>query len=513
VRRDTLLGLFWPELPQGRARSALRNMLHLLRREFGDASLEARGREELRIQPGLFDCDMTQVRAALNSGQLERALNLYRGPLLPGFFVPAGAPDVDEWLDGERRRLARAVAAAALELSRRAVHAGDHPTAVRWARHASDIAPDDLLVERWRNGIESSDSTVANTDADDAVGSGAKRAHQQAGIAGVASRAADLYLEGVYELQQRGVEPLRKGVSLLQRSIALDPRFALAHEALASACHALTFWFPGEADAWGRRAEVAAERALAIDDGLADAHAVLACRAAARGAWHDADARFHRAMRLAPDQPAAFHWYADFLQQAGLGATSVPYARHAVALDPASPVRNIVLAFSLLLAGEQDEAATRRTLAYRLGLERDGFLPLAFALDDPGVDGSIADLLSLDDSSMHGLPAHVADWLATDVRTVARRSPPSRVLADLESREAGVALPPQQLFLLALLARDHDRAMAHGSRLARAKSWFMAGFWLNSARELRHGEAFGALLHEIGLDAYRADTEAMAATG
>lgn len=497
VRRDTLLGLFWPELPQDRARSALRNMLHLLRREFGPGSLESRGREELRLRHGLFDCDVTQVRAALNSGQLERALTLYRGPLLPGFFVPAGDPDVDEWLDGERRRLASAVAAAALELSRRAVRAGDHAAAVRHARLACDIAADDPLVLQWRNGIEEfRDDIGTPARIADTAASAAPRGAQQ-------SRVADLYLEGVYQLQQRGVAPLREGVSLLQRAIALHPRFALAYQALASACHALTFWFPGEADAWGRKAEVAAERAIALDDTLADAHAVLACRAAARGAWHEADERFLRAMRLAPDQPAAFHWYADFLQQTGLAEASIAYARHAVLLDPASPVRNIVLAFSLLLAGERDEAADRRALAYRLGLERDGFLPLAFALDDPGVTEPIADLLSLDAQTLHDQPEHVADWLAMDVRTAARRRVPPRVLADLEAPANGLALPRQQLFLLAILARDHDRAMTHGARLARANDWFMAGFWLDSARELRRSPEFHALLREIGLDAYR----------
>ncbi len=52
VRRDSLVGLFWPELDQEHARAALRRALHFLRRALGDECIESRGDEEVRIPDG-----------------------------------------------------------------------------------------------------------------------------------------------------------------------------------------------------------------------------------------------------------------------------------------------------------------------------------------------------------------------------------------------------------------------------------------------------------------------------
>src|SRR4029077_12339634 len=46
-RRDTLLGLFWPDADQEHARTSLRKSVHLLRRALGDDSVVSRGGEEI----------------------------------------------------------------------------------------------------------------------------------------------------------------------------------------------------------------------------------------------------------------------------------------------------------------------------------------------------------------------------------------------------------------------------------------------------------------------------------
>src|SRR3989454_4389221 len=48
-RRDTLLGLFWPELDQDHARAALRQALHGLRQALGPVTLTGRGDEEVGL--------------------------------------------------------------------------------------------------------------------------------------------------------------------------------------------------------------------------------------------------------------------------------------------------------------------------------------------------------------------------------------------------------------------------------------------------------------------------------
>lgn len=105
VRRDTILALFWPELPQGNARAALRRAIYFLRQALGDEIIEGRGEEELRLGSGRLGCDAVECRQALERGDATRARALYRGPLLDGFYIE-GAPEAEEWLDTERRALA-----------------------------------------------------------------------------------------------------------------------------------------------------------------------------------------------------------------------------------------------------------------------------------------------------------------------------------------------------------------------------------------------------------------------
>ena len=80
-RRDTLLALFWPELDQEHARAALRRSLYFLRSELGAAVPSGRGDEEIGVPEDTLWCDTTAFDQALDAGDPERALELYRGPL------------------------------------------------------------------------------------------------------------------------------------------------------------------------------------------------------------------------------------------------------------------------------------------------------------------------------------------------------------------------------------------------------------------------------------------------
>ena len=130
LRRDTLLAQFWPELDQEHARAALRRALYFLRRALGDDTIAGRGDEEVGLADGAVTTDIGEFEAALARGDARRALDLYSGDLLPGFYV-SGAPEVERWIDGERDRLRRAAAALAWSL---AESPGARATeAVEWA--------------------------------------------------------------------------------------------------------------------------------------------------------------------------------------------------------------------------------------------------------------------------------------------------------------------------------------------------------------------------------------------
>ena len=104
-RRDALAALLWPELDQQRARHALRNTLHELRKALDDGALSSRGSEEVGLSRGALWCDLVAFDEMFAAGQLEEALALYRGPFLDSFHVPGVAPEFEHWVNRERDRL------------------------------------------------------------------------------------------------------------------------------------------------------------------------------------------------------------------------------------------------------------------------------------------------------------------------------------------------------------------------------------------------------------------------
>ena len=146
-RRDRLVGLFWPELDAEHARAALRKALHALRHSLGDAVLDARGDEDVAVPPGALWCDVLAFDEAIEAGLVARAIDLYHGDFLPGYFV-RGATACDEWLDQTRTRYQKQAATAAWVLAQRSEEDERLTIAADWAKRAVTLAPFDERVVR-----------------------------------------------------------------------------------------------------------------------------------------------------------------------------------------------------------------------------------------------------------------------------------------------------------------------------------------------------------------------------
>ena len=143
-RRDTLIALFWPESDDEHARSGLRIGLSFLRHELGDDVIITRG-DDVAVNKDAVRCDVDKFESALNAGDLENALSLYHGDLLPGLHVSM-SPEFERWLETERERLRRRAHDAALKLSAGHEGARDWAGATKWLRFALNLAPDDEAV-------------------------------------------------------------------------------------------------------------------------------------------------------------------------------------------------------------------------------------------------------------------------------------------------------------------------------------------------------------------------------
>ncbi|PYP56107.1 MAG: hypothetical protein DMD40_11815 [Gemmatimonadetes bacterium] len=141
-RRDTLLGLFWPELDQDHARAALRQALHGLRQGLGTDVLTSRGDEEVGVGEQRLWCDVRAFQHELEASDWSGALELYRGSLLEGFFL-SDSPEFERWLEDERARLRNRACQAAWTLAQRSKAEGDFARAAHWARRTAALVPGD----------------------------------------------------------------------------------------------------------------------------------------------------------------------------------------------------------------------------------------------------------------------------------------------------------------------------------------------------------------------------------
>jgi TolB-like protein/Flp pilus assembly protein TadD len=194
-----------------------------------------------------------------------------------------------------------------------------------------------------------------------------------------ASPAYELYVKGRYFWAKRTKEGLQQGIDYFQQAIDSDPNYALAYAGLAD-CYSLL-------DDWGKRpprdsfpkARVAAQKAIALDDTLAEAHVSLAMvRASYDWDWVGAEQEFRRAIELNPNYATAHQWYGIMLASLGRFPEAERELKRARELDPLSPIVNMGVGEVYAWEGRDDEAISQ----YKRVIELDP----SFA----GVYGNIA---------------------------------------------------------------------------------------------------------------------------
>jgi TolB-like protein/Tfp pilus assembly protein PilF len=132
--------------------------------------------------------------------------------------------------------------------------------------------------------------------------------------------AYDAYLQGRYHFHVMTSPEIRKSVAHFERAVKLGPEYAPAHAGLASAWALLAIAPfdavpPNEAMP---KAESAAQRSLALDDGLAEAHTALALvNHHYHWNWQAAEAGYKRAIELNPNYAPAHYWYSRMLLALG----------------------------------------------------------------------------------------------------------------------------------------------------------------------------------------------------
>lgn len=480
VSRDKVMAWLWPERDIEPARRLLNQAVHALRRTLGAEAILSAG-DELQLNAGLVHCDVVAFEEALAGGAPDRAVALYAGPFLDGFFLD-DAPEFERWVDRERDRLATARAKALEGLAEAAERTGDAGEAVPWwkSRAAHDpydsrvalrlmqalertgnragalqhamlhlqLLRDELqiepipevraLVERLRRelppptptpkkesvirpAIQSPAAVTASPTPLDpspdfleaspqrrrilwygaavllltvGIGGAIRLAARSGESAAVATpkvvdqiaRAVAQELErrqrgdtavrlprdrtrsiAAYELYLRGDDPAlvrsdsgaRRGLEYFRRAVALDSTYAAAWVGLARLTYRASDRGPAAQAAAKVQAEAALRKALALDDSLPEAHALMGVFRGMDYDWASAEQHFRRALSLQPTSPRTREWFVQFLLMTGRPEEALAEAERALVLNPMSPSTIAELARALAANDRCEEALAR----------------------------------------------------------------------------------------------------------------------------------------------------------
>jgi eukaryotic-like serine/threonine-protein kinase len=166
------------------------------------------------------------------------------------------------------------------------------------------------------------------------------------------------HLKGLYWYQRYNEESLAKAKESFEQTLALDPSYAPAYAGLAVFYYGLGALSIKRMTEMAPLAKSTAQKALAIDPTLSEAHSVLGLIAGAvEYDWHSAERHFQTAMAVDPVPPLVRVRYAlYFLTPMRRFEEAVAQYRRALETDPLSMMVHFGLAFSIYCRRRFDEA-------------------------------------------------------------------------------------------------------------------------------------------------------------
>ena len=168
--------------------------------------------------------------------------------------------------------------------------------------------------------------------------------------------AYELLLKGHYHRARGGALDRQKAGDYFAQAIAADPGSALAHADLSDIYRSLASSGLVDPAEYLPKARAAAQRALELDDSLAEGHYALANLMTYAWEWTAAEQQYKQAIAQNPNLALAHRWYAAYLRVVGRHDEAVAEIMRARELDPVSPGLNATVGLVLASAGRHDEA-------------------------------------------------------------------------------------------------------------------------------------------------------------
>jgi TolB-like protein/Tfp pilus assembly protein PilF len=171
------------------------------------------------------------------------------------------------------------------------------------------------------------------------------------------TEAHQLYLKGRYFWNRRTAQNLKKALAYFEQAADKDPHYAPAYTGIADSCTLIPIYSAGTPQEYHPRARAAAQKAVELDDTLAEAHTSLGPVFFDDFEFAKAAKEHERAISLNPNYATAHHFYAlGPLAAVGEFDKAIAEEKRALELDPVSPIISASLGAVYTLARRYDEA-------------------------------------------------------------------------------------------------------------------------------------------------------------
>ncbi|HEX8652576.1 MAG TPA: protein kinase [Pyrinomonadaceae bacterium] len=169
--------------------------------------------------------------------------------------------------------------------------------------------------------------------------------------------AESLYVKGRNAWNKRTADGIREAIRFFEQAIQSDPNYAEAYAGMADCYNMLVIYGASAPSEAFPKARSAAEKALELDDKLAEGHTALAF-IKFRGDW-DADGaerEFKKAIKLNPNYAQAHQWYSIYLAAAGRFDEALEESRRTEEIDNTSLIIKAHYAYVSYFAHRFDDA-------------------------------------------------------------------------------------------------------------------------------------------------------------
>jgi adenylate cyclase len=313
-------------------------------------------------------------------------------------------------------------------------------------------------------------------------------------------QAHDAYLKGRYYLSSPTEERVRKALEQFEQAIRVDPNFALPYSGMADAYILGEDWYFPATEVMPK-AKAAAEKALQLDDTLAEAHFSLgAVKLQYEFDWPGGENEFRRAIALNPNYAYGHDQYGFYLALRGRLDDALAESRLAIELDPLSP--QIPTDMAVPLTWQTKYAAAKAQCRNALDLDPNYYFPqfgLGWIDIEAGKFNEAA--AELQQARVMDSPPFVASWLGYAYAKSGDRTKAQAIITELNQMSSRRFVSPFCIAVIYLGLGDKERALDGLERAYEARSWPLLSLKMDKIFEpLRSEPRFIALLKKVGLE-------------